>query len=258
MRTIWLVLALMLVPALAGCFGGGGGKDSPSPTGSPTGTNETTEDKILLTVTILQHTNETRMNESVNVSWEVSFATNGTNATNQTLQVEHTDIHYGNLSQDEPLNETSYSNTSEEFTGPPRVFNTTFNVTTNGTIYMRAHAVLNGTDYWSDQVEVNVLPPRPVHPVSIGGTPGGPVSAYDPATLTIEVGDAVAWKNEDPIGFPHTATSDAAAPEQFDTGQLGADETSAPVYFNIEGTYTYHCTVHPQTMRGTIVVQAAG
>ena len=75
--------------------------------------------------------------------------------------------------------------------------------------------------------------------------------AFDPAGLTINVGDSVTWTNND--GVPHTATADGGG---FDTGNIAAGGTGSAT-FGTAGTYAYHCTVHPD-MRGTVTVQAAG
>jgi len=74
--------------------------------------------------------------------------------------------------------------------------------------------------------------------------------AFDPSTVTIQVGNVVTWTNQDSVA--HTAT---ASDGSFDTGQLanGAFET---VTFNTAGTFPYICSIHPQ-MTGTIVVEAA-
>jgi plastocyanin len=75
--------------------------------------------------------------------------------------------------------------------------------------------------------------------------------AFDPAGLTLTVGDSVTWTNND--GVPHTASADGGG---FDTGNIVAGAT-ASVTFDAAGTFAYHCNVHPD-MRGTITVQAAG
>ena len=74
--------------------------------------------------------------------------------------------------------------------------------------------------------------------------------AFDPATVTIQVGNVVTWTNQDNV--PHTAT---ASDGSFDTGQLanGAFET---VTFNSAGTFDYVCSIHPQ-MTGSVVVETA-
>ncbi|HZP86144.1 MAG TPA: cupredoxin family copper-binding protein [Burkholderiales bacterium] len=82
----------------------------------------------------------------------------------------------------------------------------------------------------------------PSHTVEIDGT------QFNPARLTIKVGEAVTWINRDP--FPHTATSVRRA---FDSGSLAPGQSWRHV-FDSPGTYPYLCTLHP-TMKGVIRVQ---
>lgn len=74
--------------------------------------------------------------------------------------------------------------------------------------------------------------------------------AFDPAGLTINVGDTVTWTNDDDVA--HTATADGGG---FDTGNIAANASDG-VTFDQAGTFAYHCTIHPQ-MTGTITVRAA-
>lgn len=74
--------------------------------------------------------------------------------------------------------------------------------------------------------------------------------AFDPATVTIEVGDSVTWENQD--GVAHTATGSDGA---FDTATVGGGQ-SATVTFDAAGTFAYTCSIHP-TMQGSVVVEAA-
>lgn len=74
--------------------------------------------------------------------------------------------------------------------------------------------------------------------------------AFNPSTITIDVGDSVTWTNEDQV--VHTATSTSGA---FDSGDLAQGE-SYTLTFSQAGTYDYLCTPHP-TMTGRVVVQAA-
>lgn len=76
--------------------------------------------------------------------------------------------------------------------------------------------------------------------------------AFDPPTVTVEVGDRVTWRNA--AGDPdHTATSDTGT---WDSGDIkpGGSRT---VTFATAGRFPYHCRYHP-IMRGTVVVQPAG
>jgi plastocyanin len=71
--------------------------------------------------------------------------------------------------------------------------------------------------------------------------------AYDPPTLTVNVGDKVTWKNngED----VHTVTSDDGS---FDSGDVKAG-ASWSYTFTTPGTYTYYCAPHTW-MVATVVV----
>lgn len=84
-------------------------------------------------------------------------------------------------------------------------------------------------------------PPR-VHPVQIRNF------SFVPATDTIAVGQAVAFRNHDLV--PHTATADGGT---FESGSIAGDRSWRFVARR-KGTVTYHCRFHP-TMRGTLVIR---
>jgi plastocyanin len=72
--------------------------------------------------------------------------------------------------------------------------------------------------------------------------------SFSPASLTVKVGDKVTWTNSDSAG--HSATADD---NSFDTGVLEQGQSGSAT-FSKPGTYTYHCSVHPN-MTATIIVQ---
>ena len=83
---------------------------------------------------------------------------------------------------------------------------------------------------------------RPVtHTVAMKAT------SYAPLALTVKLGDAVVWRNEDP--FPHTATAAGV----FDSKSIaaGASWRYKP---DAVGEYAYICTFHPN-MKGTLKVE---
>jgi plastocyanin len=76
---------------------------------------------------------------------------------------------------------------------------------------------------------------------------------FEPATLTVNVGDTVTWTHTG--NRPHDVTSDNGAinsPRRMATGQTFTYTATTP------GTYTYICTIHPVQMKATLIVQAAG
>jgi len=74
--------------------------------------------------------------------------------------------------------------------------------------------------------------------------------AFQPTTLTVHVGDTVAFVNND--GETHTATAMDGA---FDSGRLDPKGTFSYT-FTKPGTYSYQCRIHT-SMKGTIVVKPA-
>jgi plastocyanin len=80
--------------------------------------------------------------------------------------------------------------------------------------------------------------------VTINGMLG--TSSYTPNPVTVKAGQTVAWRNAD--AMPHTATGSG-----FDTGTLGAGQTSRPIMFSTVGNVDYHCSFHP-SMVGTVSV----
>lgn len=82
---------------------------------------------------------------------------------------------------------------------------------------------------------------------------------FSPATITIHVGQSVAWHNMD--STQHSATQGTCsgntctpAPGGFDTGILGAGQTSMAIMFHSAGTFHFYCRVHGAMMQGDVVV----
>jgi len=73
--------------------------------------------------------------------------------------------------------------------------------------------------------------------------------AYQAISITISAGTAVQWKNTG--RRIHTVTSDTGLwdSQQMDPGR------SVTVFFAKPGTYFYHDTLHPDTMRASVIVQ---
>jgi plastocyanin len=89
-------------------------------------------------------------------------------------------------------------------------------------------------------------------PVATDGTAVATVSirdfAFDPPSVTVKAGEAVAWTNFD------AATHDVATLDgSCDTGRITRGSTIALV-FPTAGTYTYHCTIHASMPEATVVV----
>ena len=74
-----------------------------------------------------------------------------------------------------------------------------------------------------------------------------PGKFYDPAQISVLVGTAVTWKNDDSIN--HTATADGDA---FSSGYLPPGGSFTFVFAK-QGRYAFHCTIH-KFMKGEIDV----
>ncbi|MDQ3128467.1 MAG: plastocyanin/azurin family copper-binding protein [Chloroflexota bacterium] len=72
--------------------------------------------------------------------------------------------------------------------------------------------------------------------------------AYSPQPIQAKVGDVVTWTNND--GAPHTASleDDSCTTDTIANGATGS------LVFNVPGTYTYKCKIHPGQMKGFSVV----
>jgi len=71
--------------------------------------------------------------------------------------------------------------------------------------------------------------------------------AFDPQTITITVGSAIKWTNNDTV--THTSTSDTNV---WDSGNIAPTDSYTHT-FNTAGSYPYHCAIHTN-MHGTVVV----
>jgi plastocyanin len=72
--------------------------------------------------------------------------------------------------------------------------------------------------------------------------------AFEPATVTVEAGQEVTWKNHDPA--EHTVTQVGGG---FDSGTMAAGATFRTT-FDQPGEYRYICALHPG-MKGRVVVE---
>lgn len=93
----------------------------------------------------------------------------------------------------------------------------------------------------------------PYGPFAAGATPPAAAVtieefAFVPGDLTIAPGTTVAWVNKDEA--PHTIITDDKTVRSgaLDTGDAFSHQFTTP------GTYSYHCSLHPQ-MTGHIIVQ---
>ena len=92
--------------------------------------------------------------------------------------------------------------------------------------------------------------------------------AFEPATITINVGDTLTWTVTESINEPHSVTSGTPqdSGKVFDSGTAGSNNSFnlrdiGQTYentFNEPGEYLYYCVIHPVEMTGKVVVLAEG
>jgi plastocyanin len=81
--------------------------------------------------------------------------------------------------------------------------------------------------------------------------------SYTPSSETVAAGATLTWRNDGTAN--HTVTPEKAADGStpFDSTQIEPGETFVQT-FGTPGTYAYFCSIHPDRMSGTIVVDPAG
>jgi plastocyanin len=77
--------------------------------------------------------------------------------------------------------------------------------------------------------------------------------SFSPATMTITKGTTVVWTNASDA--PHTVISDDDKFKSSDANKLITENQTYSFVFNTAGTYAYHCSIHPSTMKATIIVK---
>ncbi len=101
-----------------------------------------------------------------------------------------------------------------------------------------------------DQAALSQEAPFELDAAPVQTTEVGAVKSYrfDPEVIEVQTGDEVTWSNED--DFPHNVHFLTGSDETHD---LPIGE-SASVSFEEPGEFFYECSLHPQQMRGKVVV----
>ncbi len=253
-----LAMALLAV-ILSGCFGGGNG-------GNGDDHDDDHDDEIpdAFAVTITSYPASQDVNEVIRIEWLVSSGNHSGHSMYNSIRwstQSHAQVNATNLTLETYENEEGLQEHQNIPAGEGLPLFTEFKIDQPGMYYMRAVGRNGSVHHFSDEVVVELtgVPfTDDFHEIKIGdvttGSGAGYLAQYSPASLTVKVGDGVKWTNVDPVAS-HTATMSGSAAD-FDTGTLEGGDTSEILRFLVEGTYEYTCTIHPETMSGTIVVEA--
>ncbi len=98
----------------------------------------------------------------------------------------------------------------------------------------------------SGAVSAQPVHKKQIHPQMTVPIYGG---TYHPKVLTVKTRTTVIWINREPE--PHTVTS---VNRLFNSGLIKPGGHYR-VTFTKTGLYRYYCTLHPKTMRGTMIVR---
>jgi plastocyanin len=71
---------------------------------------------------------------------------------------------------------------------------------------------------------------------------------FSPQPVQAKVGQVIGWKNDDSAGHTATLADDSCGTDTIASGSTGA------LVFNVAGTYTYKCAIHPTQMKDYTVV----
>jgi plastocyanin len=116
-------------------------------------------------------------------------------------------------------------------------------------VLLAALALIGAVEFFPHSTDAG----RPANP-GIGSPPAGKVVIswfkFQPATVTVHVGETVEWKNDEIV--PHTVTANGEKPA-FDSGSINPGATWRYVARK-KGTYNYTCVYHPN-MIGKLIVQ---
>lgn len=199
--------------------------------------------------------------------------------------ISHTAIHWDTVAHPGKLDNTitpaqaGYLNFTPEFASGtfslPREFTATLTTPLSGKkIYLRAHAIIKGKNFWTNEEEIAIQPSSPAtnntnsntQPTSVNppSAPASPVKefnitarqwAFDPATITVKQGDTVKLviKSIDVthgIALPAFDISRRLEPGKTVTIEFTADQ---------KGTYSFFCSVFcgagHSDMKGTLIVE---
>lgn len=188
MKSLLIILTILAV-FLAACAA-----PTPEPVAEPPAPEPVVE--VIPTIALVSVPTSVIEDESIIVDWNI--------ASDSSLTAVHTAIHYGVESRAGVMGtevgpqDSGYASLTREFASGefavPGDFSTSFAVPEGaGTVYLRAHAIVDGKNYWTDEVAVTIEPkpepvPLPVKEVTLEADDRG---FYPTSTVTAEKGQTV-------------------------------------------------------------------
>ncbi len=155
-RIVFLIATVVIISSLiiSGCVSPPTGTPTPvvTPVMTPTATPIPAMPTPGASVEVLNAPATAVAGQGFVVSWRVNSPTQ--------VNIQHTAIHYGPVSKSGPLTLASYPSLTTPISGMiPAEFNTTIVINKAGGIYFRAHAIIGGANYWSDERMITITAP---------------------------------------------------------------------------------------------------
>ena len=163
------ILSILIVAAVlvSGCVQNNGPAQNDTPAQVPDKPVQTpptpVEEKVVYFVNAPENA---IIGDFANITWAVDGADEKT---------QHTAIHYdyashpGKLGTDVTVNASGYEKLTPEFANKsynlPKTFSAKIQLTQTGTLYYRAHAVIDDKNYWTEERNI-IITPRPVEVVT--------------------------------------------------------------------------------------------
>ncbi len=152
-----LLIAMVLSLIIPGCVSAPPPQATPTPmatqTPVPTATPAPTPTPTPYGVEILSVPTTSAAGQSFTVSWMVNGPVQET--------INNTAVYYGPDTKSEPLTPSSYPSLTTPQSGTiPNNFSANITIGKTGIFYFRAHAIINGTNYWSAEKSINVTIPK--------------------------------------------------------------------------------------------------
>ena len=170
-------VAIVSMLVISGCV-----SEKPEGTPAPTGTPTTVPTVTVIPVPtqqtgsgveILNAPTTAIAGKSFDVVWRVNSPSE--------KSIPHTAVHFGPQSQSEPLTLSSYPSLTTAQTGTiPANFSAKIIINSTGTTYFRAHAIVDGTNYWSQERTIMISSST----VNVIGTPTVTMTGSSTVTMT--------------------------------------------------------------------------
>ncbi|MDD5473574.1 MAG: hypothetical protein PHU34_05430 [Candidatus Methanoperedens sp.] len=147
----------------------------PSPAATPVQTPAPTPG---ISVEVLKAPASAVAGEKFEVSWRVNSPVR--------KDIPHTAVHYGQESKSEPLTLKSYPSLTTPQNGTiPADFSASIAVNVSGTTYFRAHAIIDGVNYWSEEKMITISASSATPSVASAKVTSYPMAVNGDASFTI-------------------------------------------------------------------------